>query len=966
MKKKYSNGVYEGEGTLFTKKRHGKGTMTYSNGSIYEGEWKDDQRCGIGELRKSSVANSSSYKGEWRDDKLNGQGTFNDNYTSYEGEFKDGEYNGNGTLSQKRYNVIVSTYTGNFVRGKKHGQGTEKCKEYTYKGSFINDKMNGQGRQDFPNKDYFDGSFLSGVFHKGKVRKTEETGDVYVGCYEKNAYEGHGKLTMTDGTVYTGNFKGGQLHGVITVTKPDGTKVKETYENGVAVAGAEAAVQEEKPTAKSTKKSTETKNGKITSQEKKATSKKAKSTEETSKNNTKAAQDKRSASKAANEADEARNTQKKPSKKAAPEAKEEPSDGRTTKTTTKKASQTRNTSTFFKKEISELNRNINNVNKLVKESVKRATEAKKDAEDLAIKIRLKYAGRLGTDITNKTTNKTDKYYGDFSFDNKVDGWGIYEWADGEKYVGEHCFGYRSGLGVYEYSDGNKYMGKWWDDKKHGSGVFAYSKGGEYIGDFVTGNFEGYGRETSSSGGVYEGEFKNDKSNGYGTYIWSKDSNWTGDKYIGQWKDNEKSGFGIYYYSNGDKYVGDWIDSQRTGNGIYYFQDGERYEGGFLDGKYHGDGTLFLTNGDRVNCKYENDVIVGSCLYIHADGTEEIAHVVNGKVVFDQKKDQGTDTDNDSDQGKPNTTNDTSNQSSNNNSADTSDKNNEKGPKDNEKKMFTPVTGGGITFDDVAGLSEVKDEIINHVIEPLRNPELASIFGVKPGGKILLYGPPGTGKTYIARAIAGEIDAAFYSVSCQDLISKWLGESSERISKLFDEAQEHDKAIIFFDEFDSVAAKRDSEFDSPAMARFLATFLTKVDGFKPIENKMLLLIAATNRPWALDSAILRGGRFDKQIYISLPDKEAREFLVNKALGTLPLDEGLSLSTLADSLEGFGGSDIVSICEKIRFEAYKKSIKSKQIEKITAQDCENAMKGVQNHISKKELERFESYKNGLNNQ
>ena len=151
-----------------------------------------------------------------------------------------------------------------------------------------------------------------------------------------------------------------------------------------------------------------------------------------------------------------------------------------------------------------------------------------------------------------------------------------------------------------------------------------------------------------------------------------------------------------------------------------------------------------------------------------------------------------------------------------------------------------------------------------------------------------------------------------------------------------------------------------------MARFLATFLTKVDGFKPIENKMLLLIAATNRPWALDSAILRGGRFDRQIYVSLPDKEARDFLVNKSLGSLPLEEGLNPSIIADSLEGFGGSDIVSICEKIRFEAYKKSIKSKQIEKITLEDCKNAMKGVQNHISQKELERFEEYRNGLNNE
>ena len=250
--------------------------------------------------------------------------------------------------------------------------------------------------------------------------------------------------------------------------------------------------------------------------------------------------------------------------------------------------------------------------------------------------------------------------------------------------------------------------------------------------------------------------------------------------------------------------------------------------------------------------------------------------------------------------------------------------NSSGSNDDETPSFTSESSnGGITFDDVAGLDDVKEQIIFHVLEPMRNPELAEAYGIKPGGKILLYGPPGTGKTFIARAIAGEVDAAFYSVNCQDLISKYMGDSSKQLDKLFDEAQKNERAIIFFDEFDSVASKRGdgtSGVDAE-MARFVATFLTKVDGFKKSETcKMLLLIAATNRPWALDSAMLRGGRFDTQIYVGVPDQKAREFMVNKSMKNLPLAHDVDLQKLAKALEGFGGGDIVAICDKILLVAY----------------------------------------------
>lgn len=287
-------------------------------------------------------------------------------------------------------------------------------------------------------------------------------------------------------------------------------------------------------------------------------------------------------------------------------------------------------------------------------------------------------------------------------------------------------------------------------------------------------------------------------------------------------------------------------------------------------------------------------------------------------------------------------------------------------KEDDCPAFTlESSGSGISFKDVAGLDEVKEQIIFHVLEPMRNPELAAAYGIKPGGKILLYGPPGTGKTFIARAIAGEVNATFYAVNCQDLISKYMGDSSKQLDKLFDEAQKNEKAIIFFDEFDSVASKRGdgtSGVDAE-MARFVATFLTKVDGFKKIDtNKMLLLIAATNRPWALDSAMLRGGRFDTQIYVGVPDQAAREFMVHNAMKNLPIDHDVDLQKLAKALEGFGGGDIVAICDKIRLEAYKRSVRFGSKQNITRDDCNVILSGVRNHISDEEMAKFMAYRSG----
>lgn len=288
-------------------------------------------------------------------------------------------------------------------------------------------------------------------------------------------------------------------------------------------------------------------------------------------------------------------------------------------------------------------------------------------------------------------------------------------------------------------------------------------------------------------------------------------------------------------------------------------------------------------------------------------------------------------------------------------------------KDDDTPEFQPVEPdeNKITFKDVAGLEDVKEQIKFKVLAPMNNPELAEAYNIKPGAKIMLYGPPGTGKTFIARAIAGEVDAKFYAINCQDLISKYMGDSSKQLDALFNTALKNERAIIFFDEFDSVASKRsDSTGGVDAeMSRFVATFLTKVDGFKKSKtNKMLLLISATNRPWAIDSAMVRGGRFDTQIYVGLPDEKAREFMVNKSLKKLPKDDDVDLKEFAHSLDGFGGGDITAICEKVKLEAYKRAIKSSKIENITKADLARAIECTRNVITEEELAKFTAYRNG----
>jgi len=235
--------------------------------------------------------------------------------------------------------------------------------------------------------------------------------------------------------------------------------------------------------------------------------------------------------------------------------------------------------------------------------------------------------------------------------------------------------------------------------------------------------------------------------------------------------------------------------------------------------------------------------------------------------------------------------------------------------DKEKEALQKQLDGAILtekpnvkWDDIAGLQNAKDIIKETVILPQKFPQLFQ-GNVKPWKGILLYGPPGTGKSYLAKAVATEADATFYSLSSSDLVSKWQGESEKLVKNLFAMARANKPSVIFIDEVDSLAGSR-GEGESESARRIKTEFLTQMDG---VGNDVsgILTLGATNCPWDLDQAIRR--RFEKRIYIPLPEVAARVRLLELGIGSTPVTITESdKQMLAEKLEGYSGSDMNIVC------------------------------------------------------
>lgn len=294
-----------------------------------------------------------------------------------------------------------------------------------------------------------------------------------------------------------------------------------------------------------------------------------------------------------------------------------------------------------------------------------------------------------------------------------------------------------------------------------------------------------------------------------------------------------------------------------------------------------------------------------------------------------------------------------------NKASKSTKNNNN---DESLTSFAPAGDTGVSMDDVAGLKEAKEEIIQKVIEPNKHPEIFRRFNKAKGGGILLYGVPGTGKTMLAQAIAHEIDAKFFSVKCSDILSKWVGDAEQNIRNLFQEAKKYPTSIIFFDEFEAIAPKRDTY--STVMKRVVPELLTQIQGFEKNDNN-LIIIAATNRPWDIDSAFLRPGRFDRRIYVPLPDFEARQAIIENKLKNVPCDAYLDKDGIANMTEGFNGADVTAFCEKLKDLAISRELREGVRAEINNNDVVAASKVIFSSVSPEDLQKFAKYQDSLTN-
>jgi AAA+ superfamily predicted ATPase len=218
--------------------------------------------------------------------------------------------------------------------------------------------------------------------------------------------------------------------------------------------------------------------------------------------------------------------------------------------------------------------------------------------------------------------------------------------------------------------------------------------------------------------------------------------------------------------------------------------------------------------------------------------------------------------------------------------------------------------GSITLADVGGLDDVKARLNAAFLAPSRDPGLSAYYGKSLKGGLMLYGPPGCGKTYTARALAGELGAHFHVVAINDILDMYLGESERKLHKLFTNARRRTPALLFLDELDALGRKRSMVHG--AGRTVINQLLVELDGVEA-ENEGIYVLAATNHPWDVDTALRRPGRFDRMVLVAPPDAAARAQILALHLRGRPAEKGIDVAALADRLEGFSGADLAYVCE-----------------------------------------------------
>jgi AAA+ superfamily predicted ATPase len=248
---------------------------------------------------------------------------------------------------------------------------------------------------------------------------------------------------------------------------------------------------------------------------------------------------------------------------------------------------------------------------------------------------------------------------------------------------------------------------------------------------------------------------------------------------------------------------------------------------------------------------------------------------------------------------------------------------------------------GLTLADVAGLDEVKKRLEAAFLAPMRNPELRKLYGKSLRGGLLLYGPPGCGKTFVARAVAGELGARFITVSFADLIDMFVGRSERNIHDLFEVARRNAPCVVFLDEVDAIGQKR-SQLRNTPMRSAVNQLLLELDDVAS-DNTGVFLLAATNHPWDVDSALRRPGRFDRTLLVLPPDGPAREGVFRFHLRDRPV-AGIDLSRLSRLTDGYSGADIAHVCETAAERALLDSVSRGEPRLIGQADLEAAVTEV----------------------